>query len=146
MNKYIKKLEENKDKLLKLKEELSKKQHKVQLTLVDDLQNSIGEAESIINQGSEDRIELENLISDYESIGDRIQQAYDNVETTVKDMEQVQDIINADMQSLEKSAKELGIDLNDIPGYRKAEIMFDQLDFGIEELDNTLSKVPKDLT
>jgi len=145
MNKYIEKLEENKDKLLKLKEELSKKQHKVQLSLVDDLETSIGEADSIIVLANDDRNELQNLLSDYENIGDRIAGLYDNIENAAKDLELIQDAINADIQSLEKSAKELGIAINDIPAFREAETMFDTIDNRIEELDDILDRVPKDL-
>ena len=138
MNKYIEKLEVNKNKLVKLKEELAKKQHKVQLGLVDDLQNSIGEADSIIQEARNDMDKMEGLITDYENIGDRLSDAYTNLDTAARDMKQVQDAISSDMAALQNSARELGISTDDIPAYREADTMFDLLDNRMIQIEDML--------
>lgn len=145
MNKYIEKLEANKDKLIKLKEELAKKQHKVQLGIVDDLQDSIGEADSLIQLAKGELTELKQQISEYENAGDVLSAAYRRAENIASDMESVQDVISADMQALEKSARDLGVDFDEIPAYREADNMFDELDNRIVEIEEEMDNVPKDL-
>ena len=145
MNKYLQKLENNKKKLEKLNTELSKKLQKVQLGLVDDIEGQVRNGRNRFEDAELIADELASALQDYTNLADKVAGLHDEARDIQTQLSDTEDIITDSIQAVEESARELGIDLDDIPALQDAENFLNDLASISEDLEDSMDQVPRGL-
>jgi hypothetical protein len=113
------------------KTELAK--HEINLGSVENLQKYINDRKSIVSSYDKSITKLAGIYRDL----DDVMEALKGLKSYVIKQN---DLAGKDYNAIEASAKELGINANDIPVYKQAEVIFNDNQKLISEIDTILKK------
>jgi hypothetical protein len=107
--------------------------HEINLGSVENLQKYINDRKTIVSSYDKSRTKLAGIYRDL----DDVMEALKGLKSYVIKQN---DLAGKDYNAIEASAKELGINANDIPVYKQAEVIFNDNQKLISEIDTILKK------
>jgi len=121
--------------------------NKVELSLVGDIKKISTDLEKAMTTLNQSQKEARGIVIEINTDLDLARKAldrnYNDVESKIKPVQTLESKANTLLNQAEKAAKDLGLRLNDIPGYANLESLFDNTDTIISDADDVLNDISK---